>query len=202
MKQNFREELKAKKQAYVQEEITAAAAELFASSGYRAVTIDEIAAKLGYTKSVVYYYFQNKNEVLWTIFEQINTAWAHDMDDILASAAPPREMLWAMVRKHALNVLERTAWTAIYFREQGSLTEEQMKIVEQRKSVYNDRFREVYKRGVQQGEFKDIPLPLIVGGIIGMCNWTHDWFKKDGPLKAEEIATHFADIVVNGCVKR
>ena len=151
MKQNFREELKAKKQAYVQEEITAAAADLFASAGYRAVTIDEIAAKLGYTKSVVYYYFQNKNEVLWTIFEQINTAWAHDMDDILASAAAPREMLWAMVRKHALNVLERTAWTAIYFREQGSLTEDQMKIVEQRKSVYNDRFREVYKRGVQQG---------------------------------------------------
>lgn len=199
MKEAIRKELRAKKQAYVQEEITAAAAELFATSGYRAVTIDEIAAQLGYTKSVVYYYFKSKNEVLWSIFEQINDAWAHDMDDIISSGAAPDVMLKAMVKKHALNVLERTAWTAIYFREQGSLTEEQIKIVQGRNSVYNDRFKTVYRRGVEEGVFKDIPLPLIVGGIIGMCNWTHDWYKKGGSLTPETIATHFSEIILNGC---
>ncbi len=49
---------KAKKQAYVQDEITAVASELFAKRGYRSVTIDDIAAELGYTKSVVYYHFK------------------------------------------------------------------------------------------------------------------------------------------------
>lgn len=200
MKEIIREELRAKKQAYVQEEITVAAAKLFASSGFRAVSIDEIAAQLGYTKSVVYYYFKSKNDVLWSIFEQINDAWAHDMDDITASGASPRDMLWAMVKKHALNVLERTSWTAIYFKEQGNLTVEQIKIVSKRKDVYNDRFKTVYKKGVEQGIFRDIPLPLIVGSIIGMCNWTHDWFKKEGPLTADAISTHFANIIVIGCV--
>lgn len=72
MNTNLREELKARKQAYVQDEIIAAAARLFAERGIRAVTIDDIASSLGYTKSVVYYYFKNKNQVLWEIFNRIH----------------------------------------------------------------------------------------------------------------------------------
>lgn len=199
MNTSVREELKARKQAYVQDEITSVAADLFAARGYRAVTIDDIAAQLGYTKSVVYYYFKNKNEVLWTIFNNINEAWAHDMDDILGSGAKPTEMLWQMVRKHALNVLERTAWTAIYFREQSNLNEKQQLVVAERDKAYNDHFRRVYQRGVRDGVFKEIPIPLIIGGIIGICNWTHGWYNPNGTLKAETIAEHFADLVLNGC---
>lgn len=199
MSNSVREELKAKKQAYVQDEITAVAAELFAARGYRAVTIDDIAGQLGYTKSVVYYYFKNKNEVLWTIFNNINDAWAHDMDDIISSGAKPSEMLWQMVRKHALNVLERTSWTAIYFREQSNLNEKQLLVVAERDKAYSDHFRRVYQRGVREGVFKDIPIPLVVGGIIGICNWTHDWYKPNGSLKATTIAEHFADMVLTGC---
>ena len=46
MKRSPRAELKAKKQAYVQDEIVAAAAKLFAERGYRAVTIDDIGSSL------------------------------------------------------------------------------------------------------------------------------------------------------------
>ena len=41
MTTNLREELKAKKQAYVQDEIISAAARLFAERGIRAVTIED-----------------------------------------------------------------------------------------------------------------------------------------------------------------
>lgn len=201
MSRQLREELKAKKQAFVQDEIIAAAADLIAKSGYRSVTIDDIAGELGYTKSVVYYYFKNKNEVLWTIFEQIHSAWASDMDSIVGSDANAEEKLRRMIRKQALNVLERTSWTAIYFREQASLTEEQSRIVDERNRKFNDNFRQVYSEGVKVGFFKDIPMPLVIGGIIGMCNWTHNWYSPEGELKADQIADHFADIFMSGCLK-
>lgn len=200
MSQSVREELKARKQEFVQNEITSAAAELFAANGFRAVTIDDISAQLGYTKTVVYYYFKNKNQVLWTIFNQINDAWAHDMDDILASDQDAPTMLWQMIRKHALNVLEKTAWSAIYFREQSNLTEKQRKTVNQRAKAFNENFRTVYAKGLKNGDFKDIPTPLVIGGIIGMCNWTHDWYTPGGSLEATQIAEHFADIMLNGCL--
>lgn len=202
MARRLREELKAKKQAYVQDEITAVAADLIATDGYRAVTIDDIAGELGYTKSVVYYYFKNKNEVLWTVFNQIHEAWSSDMDGIMKSDAAPDCKLRDMIRRHALNVLERTSWTAIYFREQGSLTAPQRKIVKERDRKFNDNFRMVYDAGVKVGLFKDIPMPLVIGGIIGMCNWTHDWYNPKGTLKADEIADHFADIFLAGCLRQ
>ncbi|WP_028710711.1 TetR/AcrR family transcriptional regulator [Paracoccus pantotrophus] len=199
MASNLREELKARKQAYVQEEILATAARLFAESGIRAVTIDDIASSLGYTKSVVYYYFKNKNQVLWEIFNRIHEEWWQDMVAIAEQDLPPDQLLAAMVRKHALNVMDRTEWTAIYFRDQSELTDAQQAQVTERKRDFDKLFRQVYEQGVASGAFRNIPPYLIVSGIIGMCNATHAWFKKSGPLTPAAIADHYASLVLDGC---
>src|SRR6266478_846388 len=65
-----RADIASRKQAFVREEILTSATHLFAERGYRAVTIDDIAANLGYTKSVVYYYFKSKNAILWQLFQR------------------------------------------------------------------------------------------------------------------------------------
>ncbi|WP_164772117.1 TetR/AcrR family transcriptional regulator, partial [Mesorhizobium sp. M2C.T.Ca.TU.002.02.1.1] len=157
MNLTLREELKAKKQAYVQDEILATAAKLFADGGIRGVTIDDIASSLGYTKSVVYYYFKNKNQVLWEIFNKIHDAWWADMESLVKTDDPPDVILASMIRKHALNVMDRAAWSAIYFRDQGELTDAQQKVITKRKREYDQLFKQVYQKGVEQGIFRDIP---------------------------------------------
>lgn len=199
MNVNLREELKAKKQAYVQDEIIAAAARLFAERGIRAVTIDDIAASLGYTKSVVYYYFKNKNQVLWEIFNRIHAVWLADMQAIIQKDVPPDQKLTELVRQHALNVMDRTEWTAIYFRDQSELTEEQQVTVSERKRTFDRFFRDTYAAGVSAGMFKDIPPMIVTSGIIGMCNQTHAWFKKDKGLSAAEIADYYTTLILQGC---
>jgi TetR/AcrR family transcriptional regulator, cholesterol catabolism regulator len=199
MTTNLREELKAKKQAYVQDEIISAAARLFAERGIRAVTIDDIASSLGYTKSVVYYYFKNKNQVLWEIFNRIHETWMADMQAIVERDIPPDEKLAALIRQHALNVMDRTEWTAIFFRDQSELTEAQQAMVSERKRTFDHNFRDTYAAGVEAGLFKDIPPVIVAIGIVGMCNQTHVWFKKDKGLTAAEIADHFTGIILDGC---
>jgi AcrR family transcriptional regulator len=195
----LREELKARKQQYVQDEILSAAAKLFASGGIRGVTIDDIASSLGYTKSVVYYYFKNKNEVLWEIFNKIHEAWWADMVSLVEADLPPDAMLASMIRKHALNVMDRAAWSAIYFRDQGELTEAQQKIITKRKKEYDQLFKQVFRKGVDAGLFKDIPTTLVVSSIIGICNFTHAWYKPDGALMPNQIAEYYANLVLDGC---
>lgn len=199
MTTNLREELKAKKQAYVQDEIIAAAARLFAERGIRAVTIDDIASSLGYTKSVVYYYFKNKNQVLWEIFNRIHEAWLADMKSIVEQDIAPDQKLAALIRQHALNVMGRAEWTAIYFRDQSELTEAQQATVSERKRTFDKNFRDTYAAGVAAELFKNIPAAIVTSGIIGMCNQTHVWFKKDKGLSAAEVAEHYTDMIINGC---
>lgn len=71
MRASAREDMKAKKQALVQDEIISTTVKLFSDRGFRAVTIDDIASSLGFTKSVIYYYFKSKHQILWEIFTRI-----------------------------------------------------------------------------------------------------------------------------------
>ena len=51
-------------------QILDAAQTLFAEKGFDATGVNEIARNAGITKSVIYYHFKNKNQILETLFEQ------------------------------------------------------------------------------------------------------------------------------------
>lgn len=197
-----REMLKARKQAQVREEIVRVAARLFAERGYRAVTIDDIANELGFTKSAVYYYFGNKAEILWQIFEEIYDSYIRMASGIRDLRLDPREAMWRVIHEHATWVIERRHWTAIYFREESELTEEQRRMITRRKREYDAIIEGIYAEGVKQGEFADIPPHIAVSGILGMCNWLHVWFNEKGRVSPDEIARHYATLLSQGYERR
>ena len=198
MKLSPRAELKARKQAYVQDEILAAAAKLFADRGYRAVTIDDIGASLDYTKSVVYYYFTSKNEILWQIFQRIYDSYFEGITEIRALNLPPEEAMARIIRRHALNVMEKRDWTAIYFREESELTDPQRKEIAKKKRQYDSLIEEVYEAGMASGVFKQIPIHIAISGLLGMCNWLYVWYKEKGTYSAEQIADYCSGLLANG----
>ena len=51
--------------------ILAAAAEVFAKSGYQRTTVDQIAAAAGVAKGSIYLYFQSKEDLFHALFEDI-----------------------------------------------------------------------------------------------------------------------------------
>jgi AcrR family transcriptional regulator len=52
------------------ERILKEAEALFADKGYDSTGIDEIARRAGITKSVIYYHFENKNDILQSLFQE------------------------------------------------------------------------------------------------------------------------------------
>ena len=198
LKRSPRAELKAKKQAYVQDEIVAAAAKLFAERGYRAVTIDDIGSSLDYTKSVVYYYFNSKNEILWQIFQRIYDSYFESIQEISARNLPPAEAIALMIRRHALNVMEKREWTAIYVREESELTEQQRREIAKKKRQYDGMIEEVYEAGMEAGVFRRMPKHIAVSGLLGMCNWLYVWYKQQGAVSADEIADHCVNLLAHG----
>jgi len=201
-KATVRADIASRKQAFVREEILASATALFAERGYRAVTIDDVAANLGYTKSVVYYYFKSKNEILWQIISRIFDSFLQKIVVITEQNLPPDEALSKMVRQHALSVMENPQWTSIFNKEEAELDPTQRRQVRRMKRDYDALFESVYEAGVAKGLFRKIPSHVIVGGALGMCNWLYVWYDPKGSLSAEQIADHFASILSTGCVER
>jgi AcrR family transcriptional regulator len=200
-KASVRADIASRKQAFVREEILASATSHISERGYRAVTIDEIAANLGYTKSVVYYYFKSKNEILWQIISRIFDSFLQKILAIKELNLPPGDALAKMVRQHALSVTENPQWTSIFNKEEPELDPTQRRQVRRMKRDYDALFESVYEDGVAKGLFRNIPAHVVVGGALGMCNWLYVWYDPSGALSAEEIADHYASILSRGVAK-
>lgn len=74
-------------------EIVEAARWTFAQSGFRKSTLKDIADKAGLGKATLYYYFENKMEILEAMIRQEQTEYMAHMARALASVMPGRETL-------------------------------------------------------------------------------------------------------------
>ena len=193
-----REDIASRKQAFVREEILSSATSLFAERGYRAVSIDDIAANLGYTKSVVYYYFPSKNEILWQLFQRTFDTFFKSAEAIRNENLVQDVVLAKMLRLHAVNVMKYRETTAIWNRDESELEPQQRRQVRRMKRDYDAMFESVYAEGVSKGLFRDMPVHVAVGGMLGMSNWLYNWFDASGPLTAEQIADHFTTLLSCG----
>lgn len=199
-KQSIRGRIREQKTALIQEEILHAAAKLIAERGFRAVTVDDISSEIGYTKSIVYYYMENKNEILWRIFEEIDKTYALGLDSVFQEGGSHTALLESVVRMHCMNVLSRREWATIYNRDENELTEEQRAVVNANRRRYNKRIQELYQDGVKAGDFRDTPPVIAVSCVIGACNWLYTWFKPNGHYSAEQIAQEYSKQLIEGVV--
>lgn len=195
---NLRLRLKEQKQNFIQSQILEVAAELIAARGFRAVTIDDISATLGYSKSVIYYYLESKNDILWRIFRKITDSYFESLNKIVSTDDSPEIKLREIVRLHATNVMTYRAWTAIYQREEVELDEDQQKQVIREKREYDAAIERVYSDGVKSGILKDIPVHIAVAGLMGACNSIQTWYNPEGPTGVAEIAQHYVDLLADG----
>jgi len=66
---------------------------------------------------------------------------------------------------------------------------------------YDRAIERAYRDGVDEGLLRDLPPTLVVFGILGMCNWLHEWYKPEGRSTPTEIADVFLDVLERGYLK-
>ena len=65
--------------------IKAAALELFAAKGYANASLEELAARVGFTKGGIYYYFRSKEQLLLQLLEDIEDRSIRHTEQVIAS---------------------------------------------------------------------------------------------------------------------
>ena len=77
-------------------QILDAAVLTFASRGFHACRVSDIADQAGVAYGLVYHYFASKDEVLDTLFLERWTVMLERIREVDAQDVPPREKLWAI----------------------------------------------------------------------------------------------------------
>jgi AcrR family transcriptional regulator len=169
---------------------------LFAEKGFDATSVEEIAARAGVSKPVVYEHFGGK-EGLYAVV--VDREMGHLLDNItgaLTSGAHPRELLEAA----ALALLDYIEKSADGFRilvrdspvaqSTGSFA-----------SLISDAAAQV--EHILASEFKERGLdaknaPLYAQMLVGMVALTGQWWLDARKPKKAEVAAHLVNLAWNG----
>jgi len=178
-------------------EILKSAAAAFRRRGYHGASVDRIASALHMTKGNLYYYFKNKEEILYVCHDYSLDLVLTQLKEVERSSWSPdrklRELVGGFVHLF-IDVLPGTVWTL----DLEALSPPLLKKIIAKRDRFDRGVRRILKEGMDAGVFAPGDPKLLTFAIMGAINWIPRWFDPSGMAKPDEIAHAFADYLVAG----
>jgi AcrR family transcriptional regulator len=181
-------------------EILKSAAAAFRRRGYHGASVDEIASALEMTKGNLYYYFKNKEEILFACHEYSLDKLLVLMTDVQAEESSPEAKLRRLVLAFVHLILDDLHGTALTL-DPEALSAPLLKRVIAKRDQFDHGIRDIIQKGIDQGVFKPGDPKMIEFAMMGAVNWIAKWFDPAGPMTSDHIGDAFADYLVGGLKK-
>lgn len=182
-------------------EILKSAAAAFRRRGYHGASVDEIASALNMTKGNLYYYFANKEEILFACHEYSLDKLLALMDEVHADTAPPEAKLRRLVLAFVHTILDDLHGTALTL-DPEALSPPLFKRVIAKRDQFDHGIRAIIQQGIDQGVFRPGDPKMIEFAMMGAVNWISKWFDPAGEQTSDQIGDAFADYLVGGLLKK
>ena len=178
-------------------EILKSAAKAFRRLGYHGATVEEIAAALHMKKGNLYYYFRNKEEILFACHQYSLDRLLELLDEVERSGLSTVEKLRRLIIAFVHTILDELHGTALFL-DLEALSPAHLKAVIMRRDRFDRGIRHVLDEGMASGVFAEGNAKLLAFAILGAVNWIPRWFDPRGPASSDEIADRFADYLIAG----
>jgi AcrR family transcriptional regulator len=182
-------------------DILKSAAKAFRRRGYHGATVENIAAALRMKKGNLYYYFKNKEEILFACHQYSLDRLLGLLGEVEQSGAAPAQKLRALIVATVHTILDELHGTALIL-ELEALSPSHFKTVVARRDQFDRGIRQVLEEGIADGSFSPHDVKLRALALLGAVNWIPRWFNPAGPATSSEIADSFADYLLAGLSER
>jgi len=180
------------------EEVLDTALRIFATHGYRATTIEDIARELDFTPAALYYYFKSKASLLTAIVSRPIDMMMAQAREIEASDAPAIEKLERAIRGHIRLITEHREWFSVMLREQIEMASDELGEVNEKNREYRRFLTRLIDAAVEDGSLTSTNSRVISLILIGAINWTLQWWREGGVLDSDEVANILVRLVLDG----
>ena len=174
-----------------------AAAQLFNEFGYHDTSLAMVAKRLHVTKPTLYYYIQNKEEILFECvrlgLELLRSAIA----DAAASGGTALDKLKAAMHEYALIVTRDFGMCLIRVGE-DPLSPAGRRKLRGLKAELDHEFRALIEQGIAEGSLAPCDPKLAAFTLAGALSWIGRWYDPRGPLSAEAVARESTAMLMNG----
>jgi AcrR family transcriptional regulator len=177
--------------------ILEAASRVFQRQGLSGAGMRDIAAELGMHVGNLYYYFEDRRDLL--AFCQETT-----LDRLLAlasrvegSGAAAEDKLRRLVAGHVIELNEEVPGSLAHL-EVEAIDDARRPAILARRERYEDCWRRVIDDGIAAGVFRRVDAGTAARALLGAVNWTVKWYRPGGERSAREIGDDFADLLIGG----
>jgi TetR/AcrR family transcriptional regulator len=170
------------------------AARAFSAKGYSDTSLIDVAKSLGVTKSALYYYVSNKQEILFECH-----MLSHDFGDQAIEYSEQhgrngREKIMLLVQKY-MELLTSEIGSCAVLLEFNALSPENRKVIGRRRDAFERHFRRLVKTGIADGSLRNVDPKLAVFFFMGAVNWLTRWYDPAGEYSGEHIAKEYAELL-------
>jgi AcrR family transcriptional regulator len=184
------------------QKILLASARLFWQKGFLGTSINDIAKAAKVNKAIVYYYFKNKASLLYEIMSGILRGLIDLGIDISNSSIPPRAKLEALIESHIKWQASNYGFSGIGYMERKNLPPKLLRDYIGLRDKYEKLFQETIKKGIASGDFQCTDDKLACLFSLGLVNSIILWYKPDGNLSPETIASNACQFIFEGLKAR
>jgi TetR/AcrR family transcriptional regulator len=182
------------------ETIRAAAINLFANKGFAATSTREICEKAGVTKPVLYYYFQNKEQLYTELMLEAFGEYLKELESAVTVEEPfvdrSRRLIGTLFKFCARNPdLMRLAFRMVFAPESESPMIDYVEMAEADERLA----KRLAAESVQAGEICGDPAE-VANALIGLSRFYVMSYLVTGQPKLDEVlASRIVTLIVYGC---
>jgi AcrR family transcriptional regulator len=163
--------------------------------GFGALTMQDVADRLGLTKGNLYYYFRSKQELLFQCHIKCMENSLQALDEAERSTAPPGERLRTLLLRHIRGIAGE-AYGAVLLTDLESLTPAQRRKYVTLRDRFEQGVRSLIRQGIDRGEFRAQDIRVAGFAILGAINWIPKWYRPGGEMSADAVAESFTDFLL------
>lgn len=168
--------------------------EVLSQSRLSSLSMSDIAERLGITKGNLYYYFKDKQDILF----QCHMRCMDISLRALAQVDPeerPDQQLRGLLMHHLLGIIEGGIG-GVLLTDLESLNDQQRAVYVARRDEFEEGVRHLIEAGMAQSVFSCTDVKLAGRTILGAINWVPKWYRPEGALAPEEIARAMSDMLL------
>jgi len=183
------------------DDIVSAAAKVFRTKGYHAATVRDIAEEVGILKGSLYHHFASKEELLYLVVKEPIAQMYRAIAEIAAADLAATEKLRRAVSAHLEAFDRHYPHLFVYLREREAVKRRFREMIGFSPKEYYRCWQQILQEGAENGEFRsDFDIQVTSYGLLGMLNWSCEWYDPQGRLSIQEVAEEFTALALASLV--
>jgi AcrR family transcriptional regulator len=177
--------------------LLAVAVAAFNERGYEATSMDELAGRLGVTKSAIYHHVSRKDELLRLALDRALDGLFAVTREPRATSGPAIARLEHVVRGSVRVLTAELPFVTLLLRVRGNSDVERAALERRRQfdRIVSDLVRAAGREG---GVRADVD-PAVIGRLLfGTVNSLTEWYRPGGGLSADALADALVTITFDG----